>query len=58
VARGLVAVEAAARALGCRRPRPMLSLQTLTFTAVPALRLTPRGLLDVKRQTWGQACTS
>jgi adenine deaminase len=58
VARDLAAVEEAARVLGCRRPRPILSLQTLTFTAVPALRLTPRGLLDVKRQTWGQACTS
>lgn len=52
VARGLEAVDEAARALGCRLPRPLLTLQTLTFSAIPALRLTPRGLLHVKSQTY------
>ncbi|MBI2467948.1 MAG: adenine deaminase [Candidatus Rokubacteria bacterium] len=52
VARGLEAIEEAARALGCQLPRPLLTLQTLTFTAIPALRLTARGLLDVKRQAY------
>ena len=41
-------VETALRALGCGLARPLLTLQTLTFTAIPALRLTTRGLLDVK----------
>jgi len=50
LARQLAGVEAAARALGCRLARPLLTLQTLTFTAIPALRLTSRGLLDVKRR--------
>jgi adenine deaminase len=51
VARGLGAVTDATRSLGCRLPNPLLSLQTLTFTAIPALRLTTRGLLDVKSRT-------
>jgi adenine deaminase len=48
VARALDDVEVALRELGCGLPRPLLALQTLTFTAIPALRLTTRGLLDVK----------
>ncbi|MGH7263698.1 MAG: adenine deaminase C-terminal domain-containing protein, partial [Candidatus Rokuibacteriota bacterium] len=48
VARQLDAFAAAAAALGSRLARPILPLQTLTFQAIPALRLTPRGLLDVK----------
>lgn len=50
MARGFQAVEAAARGLGCRVARPLLTLITLTFQAIPALRLTPRGLLEVKTQ--------
>lgn len=52
VAAGLEAVEAAARALGATCPRPLLSLQTLTFAAIPSLRLTSHGLLHVKSQQW------
>ena len=48
LARALDAVETALRALGCGLARPLLTLQTLTFTAIPALRLTTRGLLAVK----------
>jgi adenine deaminase len=48
VARELDAVVAALRALGCGLAHPLLTLQTLTFTAIPALRLTTRGLLAVK----------
>jgi adenine deaminase len=36
-------------ALGCARSDPFLSLQVLTFTAIPALRIRERGLWDVKR---------
>jgi adenine deaminase len=48
LARALADVEAALRGLGCALARPLLTLQTLTFTAIPALRLTTRGLLAVK----------
>jgi adenine deaminase len=48
VAQGLEAVAAALRDLGSGLARPLLTLQTLTFTAIPALRLTTRGLLAVK----------
>ena len=50
VAGRVEAVETAAWALGCRLARPLLTLEALTFTAIPALRLTSRGLLDVKRR--------
>jgi len=50
MARDFQAIEDAARRLGCRLPRPLLTLATLTFQAIPALRLTPRGLLEVKTQ--------
>jgi adenine deaminase len=50
VARGLEAVTAALRARGCGLAHPILTLQTLTFSAIPALRLTTRGLLSVKRR--------
>ena len=48
LARGLEAVGAALRALGCGLAHPLLTLQALTFSAIPALRLTTRGLLVVK----------
>src|SRR5581483_12081095 len=51
VARRLGALEGALRGLGCALARPLLTLQTLTFSAVPALRLTSRGLLAVKTRT-------
>jgi adenine deaminase len=48
LARGLEALDAGLRGLGCALPRPLLTLQALTFSAIPALRLTTRGLLVVK----------
>jgi adenine deaminase len=48
VARALDGLVDALRALGCGLDLPLLTLQTLTFTAIPALRLTTRGLLAVK----------
>jgi adenine deaminase len=50
VAAGLAAFAGAARSLGCPFDSPLLPLETLTFQAIPALRLTARGLLDVKSQ--------
>jgi adenine deaminase len=48
VARGLDGVVTALRGLGCGLIHPLLTLQTLTFSAIPSLRLTTRGLLSVK----------
>ncbi|HEY7140012.1 MAG TPA: adenine deaminase C-terminal domain-containing protein [Methylomirabilota bacterium] len=48
LARRLERVTGALRDLGSGLARPLLTLQTLTFTAIPALRLTTRGLLVVK----------
>ena len=50
VARALDAFATAARALGCALASPLLPLETLTFQAIPTLRLTARGLLDVRSQ--------
>ena len=47
-ARGIGTVIAALRDLGSTLARPLLTLQAITFSAIPALRLTARGLLLVK----------
>jgi adenine deaminase len=47
-AHGIETVTRALRDLGSSLARPLLTLQTVTFSAIPALRLTPRGLLAVK----------
>lgn len=41
------AVEAAARALGCDLPSPLLTLSFLALTVIPSLKITDRGLFDV-----------
>ncbi|GAA5514522.1 adenine deaminase [Deinococcus carri] len=43
----LTEVTAAARALGCTLPYPVTTLSFLGLSVIPALKLTPRGLLDV-----------
>jgi adenine deaminase len=50
VAARLEAIESSFRALGCQLRNPFLTLQTLTFTAIPSLRISSKGLLDVKTQ--------
>lgn len=40
-------VTAAARTLGCTLPYPVTTLSFLGLSVIPALKLTPRGLLDV-----------
>ena len=47
-AHGIETVTRALRDLGSPLARPLLTLQTITFSAIPALRLTARGLLAVK----------
>ncbi|UQN05292.1 adenine deaminase C-terminal domain-containing protein [Deinococcus sp. QL22] len=46
-AAGLGQITAAAQALGCTLPYPVTTLSFLGLTVIPALKLTPRGLLDV-----------
>ncbi|WP_309573216.1 adenine deaminase C-terminal domain-containing protein [Deinococcus sp.] len=50
-ARQLGEVAAAARALGCTLPYPVTTLSFLGLTVIPALKLTPTGLLDVANWT-------
>ncbi len=44
------ACEAALRSLGCDLERPFLVAQTFCFTGLPLLRLTNKGLLDVRQR--------
>ncbi len=44
----LVAVQDAIRRLGCPLPNPVVAGSTLTFTAVPSLRIRERGLMQVR----------
>jgi adenine deaminase len=44
----IVAFQRALHALGCVRADPFLTMQVLTFTAIPALRIRERGLWDVR----------
>lgn len=46
-ARQLREVTRAAQALGCTLPYPVTTLSFLGLSVIPALKLTPRGLLDV-----------
>jgi adenine deaminase len=48
VAARLDAIEQSLRSLGCELRNPFLTIQILTFMAIPAIRITSRGLLDVK----------
>lgn len=48
VAARLGQIKSSLVTLGVRLANPFLTLQTLTFTAIPSLRITPRGLLHVK----------
>jgi adenine deaminase len=44
----IVAFQRALHELGCVRADPFLTMQVLTFTAIPALRIRERGLWDVR----------
>jgi adenine deaminase len=48
VAEGIGRVENVLRENGCSRESPFLSLQTLTFTPLPSLRITDKGIADVR----------
>ncbi len=42
-------VEEAARELGCVLPAPLMTMSFLTLPVIPELRITDRGLVDVRR---------
>jgi adenine deaminase len=48
VVKGLNGVEEACRRLGSRLSRPFLTFQTFCFTGLPFLRLTDKGLADIR----------
>jgi len=42
-------LEKALSLIGCKMQRPFLNLQTIAFTGLPFLRLTNKGVVDIKR---------
>jgi adenine deaminase len=50
IARQMAAVQEGCRTLGCTVARPFITFQTLPFTGLPYLRLTDRGLVDIRRR--------
>lgn len=47
IARALVELHAASKAIGCALPEPFLQLAFLSLPVIPSLKLTDRGLMDV-----------
>ena len=47
IARSLVELRAASRAIGCTLPEPFLQLAFLSLPVIPSLKLTDHGLMDV-----------
>lgn len=43
-------LEAGLQELGCGLQRPLLTIQTICFTGLPFLRLTDKGLVDVRKR--------
>ena len=52
IARQMKEVQAGCRQLGCTIPRPFITLQTLPFTGLPYLRLTDKGLVDIRKRAF------
>ena len=50
IARQMTEVQEGCRALGCSIPRSFITFQTLPFTGLPYLRLTDKGLVDIKKR--------
>ena len=50
IAQRMTDVEEGCRILGCTISRPFLTLQTLVFTGLPYLRLTDKGLVDIRKR--------
>ncbi len=47
IAKALVELHAASKAIGCALPEPFLQLAFLSLPVIPSLKLTDRGLMDV-----------
>ena len=52
IARQMTEVQEGCRALGCSLPRPFITFQTLPFTGLPHLRLTDKGLVDIRKRAF------
>ena len=52
IARQMKEVHVGCRALGCTISRPFVTLQTLPFTGLPYLRLTDKGLVDIRKRAF------
>jgi adenine deaminase len=52
IARQMTEVQEGCRALGCSILRPFITFQTLPFTGLPHLRLTDKGLVDIKKRAF------
>ena len=52
IARQMKEVQAGCRQLGSQIPRPFITMQTLPFTGLPYLRLTDKGLVDIRKRTF------
>ncbi|MBU1276136.1 MAG: amidohydrolase family protein [Proteobacteria bacterium] len=50
--------RAALRELGCPLPRPFLTAQTFCFTGLPFLRLTDKGLVDIRGRAFVEVVKS
>ena len=48
ISRRIKEIDAAMKAIGSVIPRPFLALQTIPFTGLPFLRITDRGLADIR----------
>jgi adenine deaminase len=51
------ALEKGLRELGCGLDRPLLTIQTICFTGLPFLRLTDKGLVDVRKRDFVEVVT-
>jgi adenine deaminase len=50
--------RAALKQMGCPLPRPFLTAQTFCFTGLPFLRLTDKGLVDIRRRAFVEVVKS
>jgi adenine deaminase len=52
VAQGMTMLEDTVKALRCPLSAPFLTLQRLGFTGLPFLRLTDRGIVDIRNRSF------
>jgi adenine deaminase len=50
IAQRTKAIDGTMRQIGATLPKPFLTLQTIPFTGLPFLRITDRGLADIRNK--------